>query len=69
MDNSKCIYPTPLPEARCDAKSIFKLCKASLNSEFFISLPNWLTNVKEHSLTYYISIAEEEKMDSFSQGH
>ena len=51
------IYPTPLPQTRCNTKSIFKWNTIGLNS-VFLSSTSSCTKVKEHSLPYYLPIAE-----------
>ena len=50
-----CIYPTPLPQAECDTRSIFKRSLIGLNSEF--SLTSYHAKRKEHSLPYYLPLA------------
>ena len=51
-----CIYPTPLPWAKYDTKSIFEHSKASLNSE--VSLQTGCqTKAKKSRLSYYLPIA------------
>ena len=53
------IYPTPSPWAGSDIRSIFKLSKASLNSEFSYSWTGYLTKVKKPSLPYYFDLFGE----------
>ena len=49
---------TPLLRVRYDARSIFKLSKAGLNSEFSFSNSGCLTTSKEPSHPCYLPIAE-----------
>ena len=66
----KCyIYPTSLPVAGCNAKSIFKLIKAGLDLEFYF-LIGCCIEVKKPSVPYYLTVAGEDQIDScLSQGH
>ena len=50
-----CIYPTALPQAGFDTRSIFEQSTANLNSEFSIQI-SCLTKAKELSLSYYLPI-------------
>ena len=47
----ECIYSTPPSWAGGHTRSIFKQCKAGLNSEFSFSYSGYLTNTKEDNLT------------------
>ena len=48
--------PTPPLRAGCDTRSIFKPCKAGMNSEFSFSLTGWLIKAKEPSLPFCLII-------------
>ena len=43
-------------QARCDARLIFKQCKAGFNSEVFILKIGYPTRAKEPSLPNYLAI-------------
>ena len=64
------IYPTPPLQAGCDTRSTFVCNTDGLNLEFSFSQAGCLTNTKEPSLSYYLSIPEGEELDScLSQIH
>ena len=51
------IYTNPSVLAECDTSSVFKQGLIGMNSEFSFSLIRCHTQVKEFSLSYYLSIA------------
>ena len=50
------MYPTSLPWARCNTRSVFKQSKAGLKSEFTFSKTGCLSKAKELSLLHHHSI-------------
>ena len=52
------IFTNPSAQAGYDTKSIFKQSLTGLNSEFSFSYIGCHTKAEEHSLTYYLPIAE-----------
>ena len=55
--SSECIYPTLPPRIGCGTRSIFKLSKAGLNSDFSFET-GCKTKANKLSVPYYLSIAD-----------
>ena len=54
-----CIYPTPLPWAVYDTRSIFRLSITSLNLKFSFSMTCCLSIAQPPSLPYYLPVIGE----------
>ena len=65
MFNEVCIYSTPMPQAGCDIKSIFKRSIEDLTSEF--TRTHCLTKAKELSLPYYFTHSQGRGIHAFSE--
>ena len=47
-------YSVPLPQARCDASSLFQQSSIDMNSEFSFSTAGFCKKAKEPTLIYYL---------------
>ena len=63
--------PTLPPWIGCDTRSILKLSRAGLNSEFSISQSGCLSKAKNPSLPFYLPIAggRQEQFESFLRAY